>query len=83
MTHILDVCSAIISESNLLIHTRVTYNLDSCSAILVSGSNLLNSWRATHILDVFQFTSLVNGKPHSHFLQSYKFALQKTVIMFR
>ena len=52
----------------------VTHSLDACLAILVSGSNLLNSWRATHILDVFLISI-----SHSHVLQSYQFALQKTV----
>ena len=81
MTHSLDASLAVISGSYLPIYRRVTYSLDACSAILVSGSNLLNSWRVTHILDVFQFTSLVNGKPHSHFIQSYQFALQKKQLL--
>ena len=31
--------------------TGETYNLDRCSAILVSDSDLLKDWRVTHNLD--------------------------------
>ena len=35
-------------------HTREwTHNLDTCSAILVTGSDLLKHWRTTHSLKVF------------------------------
>ena len=74
-THLLNAGSAIlISGSCLLKHRRVTHRLDACSDILINDSNLLNSWRTTHILDVFQYTSLLNL---SHLLESYQFALQK------
>ena len=78
MTHSLDARLAIVSGSNLLIYRKVTYSLDACSPILVSSSNLLNSWGVTHILDVFQFTSLVNGKPHVTFYNLTNSPFQRT-----
>ena len=56
-----------------------THSLEACPAIFVSCSNLLNSWRTTHILDVFQYTSLLNL---SHLLEAYQFALQKKISCF-
>ena len=59
---------------------RDTHSLNACPTILVSGSNLLNSWITTHILDVFQYNLIT--KPHSHLLESYQFALQKKLSCF-
>ena len=66
--------------SNPLIHMRATHSLNTCSAIFVSGSDLLNPQRATHILNVFSIY-LIN-RTQSHFLQSYQIALQEIVIRF-
>ena len=58
--------------SVILICSHMSDLQPACSVTLVSSSDLLNSRRATHILDVFQY---LISKPHSHLLESYQFAL--------
>ena len=43
-THLLDACQCSVNHisSNLLKHWRLTHNLNTCSTLLVSGSDLLN-----------------------------------------
>ena len=98
-THFLHAYSIVlISDYHLLKHCKVTHILDMCSAILISCydptlesnsqpecsflSVVPNLFKGTtHILNVFPIYLI--RKFLVHILQSYHFALQKTLISFQ